>query len=60
MEKYDVVIVGTGPGGLQAAKVLAENNKSVLILEKKQKNRKKDMYWYLGINRKNKTCRIAR
>ncbi|MFH1209552.1 MAG: NAD(P)/FAD-dependent oxidoreductase [archaeon] len=34
MKKYDVVIVGAGPGGLAAAKVLAENNKEVLVLEK--------------------------
>lgn len=34
MEKYDVVIIGAGPAGLEAAKVLSENNKKVLILEK--------------------------
>lgn len=33
-EKYDVVIVGAGPAGLAAAKYLAENDKSVLVLEK--------------------------
>jgi flavin-dependent dehydrogenase len=34
MEKYDVLIVGAGPGGLKAAQVLAENRKNVLVLEK--------------------------
>lgn len=34
MEKYDVAIIGAGPAGLEAAKVLAENNKKVVILEK--------------------------
>lgn len=34
MSKYDVVIIGAGPAGLEAAKVLSENNKSVIILEK--------------------------
>lgn len=33
-KKYDVVIVGAGPAGLAAAKVLAEKNKNVLVLEK--------------------------
>ncbi len=34
MDKYDIIIVGAGPAGLTAAKVLAENNKKVLVLEK--------------------------
>lgn len=34
MEKYDVVIIGAGPAGLSAAKVLAQNNKKVIVLEK--------------------------
>ncbi len=35
-EKYDVVVVGSGPAGLGAAFKLAENsNKSILLLEKK-------------------------
>jgi flavin-dependent dehydrogenase len=34
MEKHEVVIVGAGLAGLQAAKILAENGRDVLILEK--------------------------
>ncbi len=34
MEKYDTIIVGAGPAGLRAARFLAENGKSVLVLEK--------------------------
>ncbi|MFQ6041311.1 MAG: NAD(P)/FAD-dependent oxidoreductase [Candidatus Poribacteria bacterium] len=34
--KYDVVVVGAGPGGSIAARVAAENGLSVLLLEKRQ------------------------
>ena len=34
--EYDVIVVGAGPGGSIAAKVAAENNLSVLLLEKRQ------------------------
>jgi len=32
-EKYDVIVVGTGPGGAMTAKCLAERGKKVLMLE---------------------------
>jgi flavin-dependent dehydrogenase len=35
MEKYEVLIVGAGPGGLTAAKELAFKDKDVLVLEKR-------------------------
>lgn len=35
MKRYDVVVVGAGPGGLMAAKTLAENGYSVALLERK-------------------------
>ena len=34
MEKHEVIIVGAGPAGLQLAKILAENGKDVLVLER--------------------------
>lgn len=33
---YDVIVVGAGPGGSIAAKVAAENDMRVLLLEKRQ------------------------
>ncbi len=32
----DTIIIGAGPGGLACAKLLAENNRQVLVLERKQ------------------------
>lgn len=34
MRKYDVIIIGAGPGGLRCAEVLSKSDKSVLLLEK--------------------------
>jgi flavin-dependent dehydrogenase len=36
MEKHEIVIVGAGPAGLTAAKILAEKGKEVLIVEKEK------------------------
>ncbi len=36
MEKFEVVIVGAGPAGLAAAKILGEGRKKVLLVEKNQ------------------------
>lgn len=37
MEKWDVLIVGAGPAGSTAARIIAEKGIKVLVLEKKQK-----------------------
>lgn len=34
MEKYDTIVVGAGPAGLRAARVLAEAGRNTLVLEK--------------------------
>lgn len=34
MEKFEIVIIGAGPAGLRAAKVLAQAGKKVLVLER--------------------------
>lgn len=34
MEKFDVAIVGAGPAGISAACILADNSKSVIVLER--------------------------
>ncbi len=37
MEKYDVIIIGSGPSGSTAARYIAKNNISVLVIDKKKK-----------------------
>ena len=37
IRKYDVTVVGIGPGGLMAARTAAENNLKVLLIERKKK-----------------------
>lgn len=34
MKKYEIIIIGAGPGGLKAAEILAKKGKQVLVLEK--------------------------
>jgi geranylgeranyl reductase len=36
MVKYDVIIVGAGPGGLKCAEILSQQHKRVLLLEKNE------------------------
>ncbi len=37
MEKYDVIVVGAGPGGITVASLLANSGKKVLLIDKNQK-----------------------
>lgn len=37
MEKFDVIIVGAGPGGLRCAEILSKSDKKILLLEKNPK-----------------------
>ena len=34
MESYDIIIIGAGPAGLNAAKILGDAGRRVLLLEK--------------------------
>lgn len=34
MEKYDVIVIGAGPGGSAAAALLAREGKKVLLVDK--------------------------
>jgi len=36
MKKYDVVIVGAGPGGLRCAEILGQSKKKVLLVDRKK------------------------
>ena len=35
--KYDLIVIGGGPGGLTAAKTAAENGLKVILIERKKK-----------------------
>ena len=43
-KKIDVIIVGAGPAGISAAKILADNNKKVLIVERGNESGEKNMF----------------
>ena len=53
--EYDVIVVGAGPAGSVAARVVAENNYRVLVLEKKQEigtpKRCAEGFTIVGMNR---------
>ena len=51
MEHHEIVIVGAGPAGLTAAKILGEGGKDVLVLEKLPKDRIGDKVCAGGIFR---------
>ena len=36
VKRYDVIVVGGGPGGLMAAKTAAEDGLNVLLIERKK------------------------
>ncbi len=41
MNKFDVIVVGAGPSGMMAAISAAETGKSVALIDKNKKSRKK-------------------
>ncbi len=43
-KKIDVIIVGAGPAGVSAAKILADNNKKVLIVDRANEAGDKNMF----------------
>ena len=43
-KKIDVIIVGAGPSGISAAKILADNNKKVLVVERGNDAGDKNMF----------------
>lgn len=54
MKKYEIVIVGAGPGGLRCAKVLAENNQNFILLERKPEFDRKICAGIWGLTKKTK------
>jgi geranylgeranyl reductase len=60
MEKRDVVIVGAGPAGLMAAKILGMNARDVLVLEAKKNIGKKICTGLWGITEKTAEMKIPK